>query len=59
MGMNQSDEVTRPSHKELLEWAADLRGKYHRGELPQWQIDELNQTPGWTWDIEEAKRLGQ
>lgn len=57
--MHKPDDVTHPSHKELLEWAAELRRKYHRGELPEWQIEELNKTPGWTWDIEEAKRSGQ
>lgn len=56
--MRKTDDVTRPTDQELLEWAADLRAKYHRGELPQWQVDELNKTEGWTWDVEEAKRLG-
>ena len=56
--MHKPDDVNRPSDKELREWAADLRTKYHRGELPQWQIEELNKTPGWTWNIDDAKRLG-
>lgn len=56
--MNKPDDVTRPNYEELLAWAADLRQKYRRGELNQGQIDALEKTPGWTWDIDEAKRLG-
>lgn len=56
---NKSESNAVHSEKELLEWAAEQRMKYHRGELLSWQIEELEKTPGWTWDVEEAKRLGR
>lgn len=56
--MHKADDVTRPTDKELLEWAAEQRKKYERGELSEWEIAAIEKIPGWTWDIEEARRLG-
>lgn len=58
--MKEQSHRTGAEHsiEELREWAAELRRKFLRGELPECQIQELEKTPGWTWDQDAARRAG-
>ena len=46
-----------PTEFKLGRWVGSMITRYKKNELADWQIARLESTPGWAWDLREARFL--